>query len=54
MNTIRKEVRELISINEKIQSAMVQGDQLMDDERGLIEVCASQLIASVSAKPFTQ
>ena len=50
MNTIRKEVRELISVNEKIQSAMVQGHQLTDDEKRLIEMCASELISSVSAK----
>jgi hypothetical protein len=50
MNTIRKEVRELISVNERIQSAMAQGHQLTDDEKGLIEMCASELIASVSAK----
>ena len=50
MNTIRKEVRELISVNERIQSAMAQGHQLTDDEKGLIEMCASELIMSVSAK----
>jgi hypothetical protein len=50
MNTIRKEVRELISVNEKIQSALAQGGQLTDDEKGLIEICASELISSVSAR----
>jgi hypothetical protein len=50
MNMIRKEVRELISVNERIQSAMAQGHQLTDDEQGLIEICASELLTSVSAK----
>ena len=50
MNAIRKEVRELISVNEKIQSAMAQGNQLTDDEKSLIEMCASELISSISAK----
>jgi hypothetical protein len=50
MNTIRKEVRELITVNEKIQSAMAQGRQLTDDEKGLIEMCARELIASVATK----
>ncbi|MEP6959830.1 MAG: hypothetical protein ABI980_13965 [Nitrospirota bacterium] len=48
MNTIRKEVRELISVHEKIQSAMAEGSQLTDDEKGLIEMCANELIISVS------
>jgi hypothetical protein len=50
MDTIRKEVRELISVNERIQSALLQGDQLTDDEKDLVEMCASELIASMSAK----
>jgi len=45
MNTIRKEVRELISVSERIQSAMQKGDQLTDDENGLVEMCASELLA---------
>ena len=35
MNTIRKEVRELISVTERIQRTIQKGDQLPDDERGL-------------------
>ena len=50
MNTIRKEVRELISANERILSAMQKGDQLTDDEKGLVEMCASELLASMSAR----
>jgi hypothetical protein len=47
MNTIRKEVRELISVNERIQSAVAQGHQLTEDEKGLVEMCASELMICV-------
>ena len=32
MNNVRKEIRDLISINEKIQSALLSGDHITDDE----------------------
>lgn len=47
MNTIREEVRELISVNERIQSALVQGHQWTEDEKNLIEICAGQLLTYV-------
>jgi hypothetical protein len=47
MNTIRKEVRELITLNERIQSALAQGDRMTDDETELIQVCANELLACV-------
>lgn len=47
MNGIRKEVRELISVNEKLQSAVVQGDQFSEDEAVIIRMCASELLATV-------
>ena len=50
MNTIRKEVRDLLSVTERIQSTMQKGDQLTDDETGLVEMCASELLASMSAR----
>jgi hypothetical protein len=50
MKTIRQEVRELISLNEKIHSAMAQGERLTDGEKRLVETCASELIASMSNK----
>ena len=50
MATIRKEVRELISVNEKIHSAMAQGERLTDGEKRLVGICASELIASMSNK----
>lgn len=50
LQTIRKDVRDLISINEKLQSALVQGDQLTADETAIIRLCAGELLASVSER----
>jgi hypothetical protein len=47
MNNIRKEVRELITINEKIQSALLQGERITDDEAMLIRQCASELLDNI-------
>ena len=44
---LRKDVRDLISVNEKIQSALLQGDQLTDDEASLIRQCAFELLENV-------
>ena len=49
MNNVRKEVRELISINEKIQSALMHGDHITDDEATLIRQCASELLENIPA-----
>lgn len=51
MNNLRKEVRELISINEKIQSAMLHGDRISDDEATLIRQCASELLEKIPPPP---
>ncbi|ALA58632.1 hypothetical protein [Nitrospira moscoviensis] len=47
MNNIRKEVRDLISVNEKIQSALSMGERLTDDEAVLIRMCAGELLERV-------
>jgi len=49
MNSIRKDVRDLISINEKIQSALLQGDRITDDEASIIRMCAEELLDKVPA-----
>jgi hypothetical protein len=49
MNTVRKEIRDLITINEKIQSALVNGDRITDDEAMLIRQCAAELLDKVPA-----
>jgi hypothetical protein len=53
MNNIRKEVRELITINEKIQSALLHGDHITDDEATLIRQCASELIEKIPPRSKT-
>lgn len=50
---LRKDVRDLISVNEKIQSALLQGDQLTDDEATLVRQCAFELLEKVPASRFT-
>ena len=50
MNTMRKEGRDLISLNERIQSALLRGEQLTDTERGIIRMCTNELLASISLK----
>jgi hypothetical protein len=44
---LRKDVRDLISVNEKIQSAIMQGDLITDDEASVIRLCASELLEKV-------
>ena len=52
MNNVRKEVRDLITISEKIQSALLNGDRLSDDEATLIRQCASELLGTIPAPPL--
>ena len=49
MDTIRKDVRDLISVNEKIQSALLQGRALTHDEASIVHMCATELLSSVPA-----
>ncbi len=48
MNNIRKEIRDLITINEKIQSALLNGDRLTDDEAILTRQCATELLENIA------
>ena len=47
MNMVRKEIRDLITINEKIQSALLNGDRITDDEAVLIRQCAAELLEKI-------
>ena len=47
MDKIRKDVRELITVNEKIQSALLQGQSLTDDEAAIVRMCATELLSGV-------
>jgi len=44
---LRKEVRDLISLNEKLQSALLRRDHITDDEARVIRLCASELLENV-------
>jgi len=50
MIMIRNEVRELINVNDQIQSVIVRGGELTNDEKALIAMCARELTASASEK----
>ena len=56
MNRVRKEIRDLITINENIQSALLHGDYITDDEATLIRQCASELLEKIPApsRPYTK
>jgi hypothetical protein len=47
MNRVRKEILDLITINEKIQSALLNGDRLTEEEAVLIRQCASELLEKI-------
>lgn len=49
MNDLRKDVRDLITVNEKIQSALAQGDRFTDDETAIIRMCAGELLEKMGA-----
>jgi hypothetical protein len=51
MNNVRQEIRDLITLNEKIQSALLHGDRLTDDEVTLIRQCASELLEKIPEPP---
>lgn len=53
MYAIRREVLDLITLNERVQSVLAQGDKLTEDETALIRVCARELLASVEVSPET-
>ncbi|MEP6959363.1 MAG: hypothetical protein ABI980_11595 [Nitrospirota bacterium] len=49
MDTIRKEVRDLITLNERIQSALIRGERLTETEMGIIRMCSAELLGSMSS-----
>lgn len=48
MNTIRKEVRDFIPLNERIQSALLQEESLTGTEMCIIRMCTTELLASLA------
>jgi hypothetical protein len=45
---IRKEVLELISLNENIQSTLLMGGHLSEDEMQIVKNCAKELLEASS------
>ena len=50
MNGIRKDVRDLITLNERLQSALTRGEAFTDDEIQLIRTCADELLRTLPAQ----
>ncbi len=48
MKSFRQDVRELISVNERIQSALMQGERMTADEMEVIQMCANELLTNIS------
>ena len=53
MNNLRKDVRELISLNERLQSALLRGIQITEDEAILIRQCATELLEKIPSSSRT-
>jgi hypothetical protein len=45
IQNIRKNVRDLISLNERLQSALIQGERLTPDERDIVRLCSVELLS---------
>lgn len=46
-NGLRKEIRDFISVSERIQSILAQGENLSRDEAGVVRLCATELLNKV-------
>jgi hypothetical protein len=46
-NGFRKEIRDFISVSERIQSIVAQGGQLSRDEAEVVRHCATELLEKV-------
>lgn len=47
-NGFRKEIRDFISVSERIQSIVARGESLSRDEAGIVRLCATELLEKVS------
>ena len=50
LSRIGKPVRDLITINENIQSALIKGERLTPDERDLVRICSVELLSRALEK----
>ena len=47
VNGFRKEIRDFISVSERIQSVVARGERLSRDEAGVVRLCATELLKKV-------
>jgi hypothetical protein len=47
MHAIRRDVLNLITANEKIQSLLLHGEELTKDEAAVVRMCAAELLSRV-------
>lgn len=47
MNGYRKEIGDFISVSERIQSLVAQGEHLTKEEAGIVRFCATELLKNV-------
>ena len=47
MDRIRRDVRNLLTANERIQSLLLRGEELTKDEAALVRMCATELLSRV-------
>ena len=47
MHAIRRDVLNLITANEKIQSLLLRGEELTKDEAAVVRMCATELLSRV-------
>ena len=45
--TFRQEIVDFISVCERLQSALAQGERLSNDEAGVVRLCAAELLEKV-------
>ena len=47
-NSFRQEIRDFISVSERLQSVVARGELLSRDEAGVVRLCATELLEKVS------
>ena len=54
MVTLRREIRDFITICERIQTLLANGCHLSADERGIVEMCGADLITKLNGAASPQ
>lgn len=45
--SLRKEISDFVSVSERIQSILAQGENLSKDETGVLRFCATELLKNL-------